>query len=88
MLHDPPDEADSTLLDEIKAAYAQHPVQPQPHFTQVEGLFYHHGRLVIPDLPSLRQKLMQMSHDSPWVAHGGRTKTSTPQKDFLVAKNA
>ena len=75
MLQDPPEDHDFTLLSEIQAAYEQHPVPSQPAFTQVDNLYYYQGRLVIPDLPSLRQKLIQMSHDSPWVAHGGRTKT-------------
>ena len=75
MVDEPPEAAHLTLLDDIKAAYAQHPVAFSPKFTMTEGLYYHHGRLVIPDLPSLKQKLIHMAHDSPWVAHGGVTKT-------------
>ena len=75
MLDDLPDPPDVPLLDDIKAAYAQHPVAFKPRFTAVDGIYYQNGRLVIPDLPSLKQRLIHMAHDSPWVAHGGVTKT-------------
>ena len=75
MLHEPPNPMDSSVLDDIRAAYRAHPIQPHADFTLVDGLKYRHGRLVIPDDPALRQRLISMAHDSPWAAHGGKTKT-------------
>ncbi|KAD7479941.1 hypothetical protein E3N88_03077 [Mikania micrantha] len=48
---------------------------PLPDFSLVDGFLFHRKRLVIPDVPGLRLKLLQEAHDTPTGGHGGFLKT-------------
>ncbi|KAD6453241.1 hypothetical protein E3N88_07946 [Mikania micrantha] len=46
-----------------------------PDFSLADGFLFYRKRLVIPDVPGLRMKLLQEAHDTPIGGHGGFLKT-------------
>lgn len=44
-------------------------------FSIVDQFLFYKGRLVIPDVPDLKHKLLQEAHDTPTGGHGGFLKT-------------
>ncbi|KAC9761304.1 hypothetical protein E3N88_45286 [Mikania micrantha] len=46
-----------------------------PHFSVVDDLIFYKKRLNVPDIPSLKQKLLLEAHNSPIDGHGGFLKT-------------
>ncbi|KAF5757863.1 putative nucleotidyltransferase, Ribonuclease H [Helianthus annuus] len=46
-----------------------------PDFSLVNNLLFYKGRLVIPNIPTLKLKLLQEAHDTPMGGHGGFLKT-------------
>jgi hypothetical protein len=40
-----------------------------------KGLWWKDDKLVIPDIPSIKEKILHLCHDSPYAGHVGRNKT-------------
>ncbi|KAD3067765.1 hypothetical protein E3N88_35645 [Mikania micrantha] len=74
-------------IEEIKAGLHTDPVtnswirklkeapEGDTEFTLVNQLLFYQGKLVIPDIPNLRLKLLQEAHDTLSSGHGGFLKT-------------
>ena len=50
-------------------------VKSQHRYTQKAGLFFHEGRLVLPDHANIRQKVFESLHSTPFAGHKGRHAT-------------
>ena len=78
----------STLVDEIRlhadsnaATFSKH--LSIPGWTFKDGLTCWYNRIVVPDLPPLRERIIKECHDSVFTGHPGRTKTlELVQRDF------
>ena len=46
-----------------------------PGWAHEDGLTTYYNRIVVPDILSLRERIIQENHDSPFAGHPGRTKT-------------
>ncbi|KAD2805340.1 hypothetical protein E3N88_38717 [Mikania micrantha] len=46
-----------------------------PNFSLVNSLLLYKGRVVIPDVPAIRQSILHEGHNSPIAGHGGFLKT-------------
>ena len=70
-------------LSELLAGYASDPYYSDPKSRRAPalvkddntGLFYHTGRLAVPNVPSLRRRLLYEFHDAPYAGHHGVRKT-------------
>ncbi len=71
-----------TLLDEIKAGYAKDRLYEKKEFLKkmvfddVRQVWLFHDRVAVPNVPALRQRIMQECHDTPSNAHFGVEKTT------------
>ena len=67
------------LLNAIRQGYAQDPLFssriPSYVTSSPSGLYYFNDRVCVPNVPSLRQRLLHMFHDSPSAGHCGYLKT-------------
>jgi hypothetical protein len=68
------------LLDAIQRAYASDPACHTPQFTSAfvrddEGIWWLHNKVVVPDDPDLRTRIIREHHDAPWAGHRGVART-------------
>ena len=70
---------DDPLLADIKAGYSSDPYFSLPrrpsYLAFRNDLWYMHDRICVPNVPSLRQRLLYEFHDAPTAGHPGRAKT-------------
>lgn len=76
---DMPTDTHQTLLESIKQAYKADPMFSEHgftrHLTNQDGLWYMQDRVVVPNNSSIKLRIMQACHDSPWAGHFGITRT-------------
>jgi hypothetical protein len=74
-------EVTPSLLDQIRAGYKQDNDYADTNFTarlrydSDQALWYYHDRLAIPDVASLRLRILKECHDVPYAGHLGVDKT-------------
>ena len=68
-----------TVLTRLQQAYADDPELRKPlvakQLKMENGYWLKDGRVYVPDIPNLRQELMEEAHCPPYSGHGGREKT-------------
>ena len=66
--------------EELQNAYTKDPWFSKPqnlkNLTNQDGLWFFNNRLAIPDVPSIRNKVLYLCHNSAMAGHLGRSKTT------------
>jgi hypothetical protein len=65
----------TALLDRIRQSYKDDASFPSHLYTLADGLYYQNNRIVIPNVPDLKQHILHECHDSLFAGHLGRDKT-------------
>jgi len=69
--------SDASLVSEIQEGYEQDSLydSPMPGLVFHDGLWYYHGRVAVPTVKSVRQRIIAECHDCPSAGHLGISKT-------------
>ena len=69
-----------TLIQQILKGYLQDADFPKEKYLLQGDLYYHNDKIVIPNIPEVKELVIQECHDSMFAGHMGRDKTITTVK--------